>query len=249
MYADRDLADVPPLELAPRGSTALLDALGRLIIDAGERLAALPEDQRPGSVIVGVMTDGMENASREWTHPRIKELIEQQTRDYGWQFLYLGADQDAIEEGAKMGFAAGKSMTYSRGKAKESIAAMSAQRRRATAAPWRPAPRRWRPSTSRTSTTPSARTRRESAPSRPRSRGRRRTSRRTARGTTTPATGRRGRSRPPPRRGRRAPGETIRPSTRVAIDSMKRASPGSSPSRKNVTCAPSRAALSSSRTA
>ena len=72
------------------------------------------------------MTDGMENASREWTHPRIKELIEQQTRDYGWQFLYLGADQDAIEEGAKMGFAAGKSMTYSRGKAKESIGHLSA---------------------------------------------------------------------------------------------------------------------------
>ena len=71
------------------------------------------------------MTDGYENASREWTHPRIKALIEQQTRDYGWQFLYLGADQDAIEEGAKMGFAADKSMTYSRGRAKESMAAMS----------------------------------------------------------------------------------------------------------------------------
>lgn len=125
VYADRDLADVPPLQLAPRGSTALLDALGRLIVEAGERLAALPEDQRPASVIVGVMTDGYENASREWTHARVKDLIEQQSRDYGWQFLYLGADQDAIEEGAKMGFAAGKSMTYSRGRAKESIAAMS----------------------------------------------------------------------------------------------------------------------------
>ena len=126
VYADRDLADVPPLDLVPRGSTALLDALGRLITVAGERLAGLAEADRPGSVIVGVMTDGMENASREWTHPRIKELIEQQTRDYGWQLLYLGADQDAIEEGAKMGFAAGKSMTYSRGKAKESIGHLSA---------------------------------------------------------------------------------------------------------------------------
>ena len=126
VYADRDLADVPPLDLVPRGSTALLDALGRLITVAGERLTGLPEADRPGSVIVGVMTDGMENASREWTHPRIKELIEQQTRDYGWQLLYLGADQDAIEEGAKMGFAAGKSMTYSRGKAKESIGHPSA---------------------------------------------------------------------------------------------------------------------------
>ena len=98
----------------------------------------------------------MENASREWTHPRIKELIEQQTRDYGWQFLYLGADQDAIEEGAKMGFAAGKSMTYSRGKAKESIGHLSAQRRVPTAPRSRPVRHRWRPSSSRTSATRSA---------------------------------------------------------------------------------------------
>lgn len=126
VYAGRDLADVPPLELTPRGSTALLDALGRLIATSGERLAALPEDQRPGTVIVGVMTDGLENASREWSHPRIKALIEQQTREYGWQFLYLGADEDAIEEGAKMGFTAERSMTYSRGKARESMVHLSA---------------------------------------------------------------------------------------------------------------------------
>ena len=125
VYADRDIATVPSLELVPRGSTALLDALGRLVVTAGERLARLPESERPGSVLVGVMTDGYENASRDWTHARIKALIEQQTREWGWQFLYLGADQDAIEEGAKMGFAAGKSMTYSRGKARDAIGHLS----------------------------------------------------------------------------------------------------------------------------
>jgi len=125
VYADRDIATVPSLVLVPRGSTALLDALGRLVVTAGERLAALPEAQRPGSVVVGVMTDGYENASRDWTHDRIKALIEQQSHEYGWQFLYLGADQDAIEEGAKMGFAAGKSMTYSRGKARDAIGHLS----------------------------------------------------------------------------------------------------------------------------
>lgn len=129
VYADRDIADVPPLDLAPRGSTALLDALGRFIVTAGEGLAALPEDERPGSVIVGVMTDGYENASHEWTHARIKELIEQQTRDYGWQFMYLGADQDAIEEGAKMGFARGDSLTYARGKSDKAMAAASRKAR------------------------------------------------------------------------------------------------------------------------
>jgi len=125
VYADRDIAAVPSLVLVPRGSTALLDALGRLVVTAGERLASLPEQERPGSVIVGVMTDGYENASRDWTHDRIKALIEQQSSEYGWQFLYLGADQDAIEEGAKMGFAAGKSMTYSRGKARDAIGHLS----------------------------------------------------------------------------------------------------------------------------
>ncbi len=126
VYADRALADVPPLDLSPRGSTALLDALGRLIVTAGERLANLPEEKRPGSVIVGVMTDGYENASTEWSHARIKALIEQQTRDYDWQFLYLGADQDAIEEGSKMGFAAARSVTYKRDKADKVMASMGA---------------------------------------------------------------------------------------------------------------------------
>ena len=125
VYADLDLADVPALTLEPRGSTALLDALGRLIVSAGERLAQLAEDDRPGTVIVGVMTDGYENASQEWTHPRIKALIEQQTNQYDWQFLYLGADQDAIEEGMKMGFDAGKSLTYDRANVEVSLGAVS----------------------------------------------------------------------------------------------------------------------------
>ena len=70
MYADRPIADVPSLVLQPRGTTALLDSIGRLIGEAGQRLAALPDDRRPGTVVVGIMTDGMENASREWSHPR-----------------------------------------------------------------------------------------------------------------------------------------------------------------------------------
>ena len=72
VYADRSVADVPSLVLEPRGTTALLDSVARLITDAGKRLAALPEDQRPGTVIVGIMTDGLENASREWTTSRSK---------------------------------------------------------------------------------------------------------------------------------------------------------------------------------
>ena len=121
VYAGRPLSAVPPLDLQPRGTTALLDAMGRLITSAGDELAALPEDERPGTVIVAIMTDGLENASREWTHPAIKALVEQQSRDYSWQFQYMGADQDAIEVGTSLGVSAAASVTYGRGKAREAM--------------------------------------------------------------------------------------------------------------------------------
>ena len=77
VFADLPIAQVGSLVLEPRGSTALLDSIGRLVVDAGARLAARPEHERPGTVVVAVMTDGFENASREWTHASIKALVEQ----------------------------------------------------------------------------------------------------------------------------------------------------------------------------
>lgn len=123
VYADRPVADVPPLVLEPRGCTALLDAMGRLITDSGAHLASLPEAERPGTVIVAIMTDGLENASREWTHAAIKSLVDQQTTQWSWQFLYMGADQDAIEVGASVGIDRDRSVTYSRGKARQAMVA------------------------------------------------------------------------------------------------------------------------------
>ncbi|HWJ83604.1 MAG TPA: vWA domain-containing protein [Nocardioides sp.] len=127
VYSSVPLETVPPLDLRPRNMTALLDAMGRLITSAGAELAALPEDERPGTVIVAIMTDGLENASHEWTHPAIKALVEQQTKDYAWQFLYMGADQDAVEVGQSIGVAAAASVTYGRGKAREAMAMSGAK--------------------------------------------------------------------------------------------------------------------------
>jgi uncharacterized protein YegL len=127
VYNSVPLSDIPPLRLQPRGSTALLDAMGRLVTSAGAELAKLPEDQRPGTVIVAIMTDGLENASQEWTHHAIKALVEQQTNDYSWQFMYMGADQDAIEVGASIGVGAGSSVTYGRGKSREAMAVGAAK--------------------------------------------------------------------------------------------------------------------------
>jgi hypothetical protein len=126
VYTDRPIADVPALDLHPRGTTALLDAIGRLVTDAGASLASLPEDKRPGTVIVGIMTDGYENASREWTHPAIKALIQQQTKTYSWEYLYMGADQDAIEVGTSLGVQPNRAMTYSRDASGPAMAATSA---------------------------------------------------------------------------------------------------------------------------
>ncbi len=127
VYADQPVADVPPLDLRPRNMTALHDAIGRLVTDAGTELAALPEAQRPGNVVVAIMTDGMENASKEWTGASVKALVDLQTRAFNWSFLYMGADQDAVEVGVSLGIAPDHAVTYSRGKSREAIGAAGAK--------------------------------------------------------------------------------------------------------------------------
>ena len=125
VYADRPIADVPPLDLQPRNMTALHDAMGRLITEAGQKLAALKEDERPGTVIVAIMTDGLENASKEWTGASIKALVTQQSNVFGWTFMYMGADQDAIEVGESLGIARDHAVTYSRSKSAAAMATAS----------------------------------------------------------------------------------------------------------------------------
>ena len=90
------IQDVPKCRLVPRGMTALLDALGKAINETGERLAALPESERPGAVVFVIITDGQENSSQEFKREQIKAMIEHQQSVYNWQFTYLGANQDAF---------------------------------------------------------------------------------------------------------------------------------------------------------
>lgn len=97
------LKDVPRYTLHPRSMTALLDAVGKTISQIGERLAKTPEEDRPGLVAVLIVTDGMENSSREYTKARVKEMIETQQKNYNWQFTYLGANQDAFAEAGSIG--------------------------------------------------------------------------------------------------------------------------------------------------
>ena len=112
VYQNRDTGSVPPLVLEPRGCTALLDSIGRFVTEVGSRLAELPEDERPGDITVLVMTDGYENASTEWTVEAVRALISQQEAGYSWDFVFLGANMDAVDVGANLGFAPGKSLTW-----------------------------------------------------------------------------------------------------------------------------------------
>lgn len=109
-----DLKYVPELTAAtfvPRGSTALLDAMGRAMEATGQRLARLPEQRRPGTVIFVTLTDGMENASKQYAVARINEMIRHQRDVYKWQFVFLAANQDAIATAAGMGISAGSALT------------------------------------------------------------------------------------------------------------------------------------------
>ena len=111
------------IELDPRGMTALHDAIGIAVTGFGESLGALPQHARPGTVQVVVVTDGGENSSSEYSAEAVRALINRQTETYAWDFVFLGANQDAVLTGAELGFDAASSMTYAA--APGEVAAMS----------------------------------------------------------------------------------------------------------------------------
>ena len=106
------VADVPKFTLVPRGGTALLDAVGRAVNETGARLAAMREEDRPANVIFVIVTDGGENASREFTKSKVSEMVKRQTEAYKWKFTYIGANQDAFAEAAKMGISRDATLLY-----------------------------------------------------------------------------------------------------------------------------------------
>ncbi len=112
VFKGQNIQDVGTYTLCPRGWTALLDAVGRAINETGERLAAMPEDQRPGLVTFVIVTDGQENSSHEFTLAKIKEMIEHQQSVYSWKFTFLGANQDAFATAGSLGIPKMSAATY-----------------------------------------------------------------------------------------------------------------------------------------
>ena len=106
LYSGRNIQEVKALtarEYFTRGSTALLDAIGKTITDVGQRLKETPEDQRPSKVLFMITTDGYENASRKYTYKAINDLITQQREKYSWEFIFMGANIDAAQEAVNLG--------------------------------------------------------------------------------------------------------------------------------------------------
>jgi len=115
VHENKPLQNVPPIDdkvYIPRGSTALLDAIGKTIEATGKRLANTSENNRPEKVIVAILTDGEENASHQYDLSKIKEMIKHQKEKYSWEFIFLGANQDAFAEAAKIGIDAKDSFNF-----------------------------------------------------------------------------------------------------------------------------------------
>jgi len=98
--------------IKPRGMTALHDAIVSSTTTFGDALSQLPEEDRPGNVLVIIVTDGHENSSKEAKISDVKSIITQQQDVYGWNFLFLGANQDAMATGDTFGLRGGSTMTY-----------------------------------------------------------------------------------------------------------------------------------------
>lgn len=94
------------------GSTALLDAIGKTIVKIGNVQKNTDKDFRADKVVFVITTDGMENASREYTYEKIRTMIENQKVKYQWEFIFLGANIDAISTAERFGIGADRAATY-----------------------------------------------------------------------------------------------------------------------------------------
>lgn len=108
VYENEPIQNVKPITeetYRPGGMTALLDAVAKTIDNVGRRLSNTPEKNRPEKVIVSILTDGEENSSRKFNLKDVKDRISTQKNIYKWEFIYLGANQDAFAEATKLGIA------------------------------------------------------------------------------------------------------------------------------------------------
>ena len=108
----KGISPITDKEYFVRGSTALLDAIGRTIDKIGNAQKHTVKDERAEKVMFVITTDGMENASREYGYDKIKAMIEHRKEKYNWEFLFIGANIDAVETASKFGISADRAANY-----------------------------------------------------------------------------------------------------------------------------------------
>jgi uncharacterized protein YegL len=108
----RAIAPLTDKDYTIGGNTALLDAMGKTIhkIRAVQKHTA--EEYRAEKVLFVIITDGLENASSHYSAEHVKSRIEHQKKKYGWEFIFLGANMDAVAEAGKIGIAAGNAINF-----------------------------------------------------------------------------------------------------------------------------------------
>ncbi len=112
VFSEKSINDIAGFSLKPRNMTALLDAIGQTVNAVERRFNQKDEEDQPERVLFVIVTDGGENASREFSRPQVFEMIEKVKRDYDWGFTFIGANQDAIGTGGGLGVTRGSSLNY-----------------------------------------------------------------------------------------------------------------------------------------
>jgi uncharacterized protein YegL len=106
------VSDISDKDYFVRGSTALLDAIGKTINKIGNVQKHTKPEMRADKVLVIITTDGMENSSIEYSYDQIKRMIEHQKTQYGWEFIFLGANIDALATAERFGIDASRAANY-----------------------------------------------------------------------------------------------------------------------------------------
>ena len=103
VYLGKDIKEVDGIDYTTNGCTAMNDGIGTAIDKVGKWLSDMKEEDRPSKNLIVIMTDGAENASKEYSFERIKEMIKHQEEKYNWTFMYMGTDITSMEDVKKLG--------------------------------------------------------------------------------------------------------------------------------------------------
>src|SRR5665647_2114886 len=108
----KELSAISEQDYYVRGSTALLDAVGKTITKIVRTERQTSDDLRADKVMFVIITDGMENASREYNFEKVKDMIQHEKEKYGWEFVFLGANIDAVSAASDIGISSNRAANY-----------------------------------------------------------------------------------------------------------------------------------------